>query len=177
VRPTPDVMAFCRAEHESPTQDWEGYCLRFTRLAFDRGPFYLSASDAWRGADHKHLTEDGLKVPRGTPVFWLGGSKGYGHVAVSAGKGLCWSTDWGGAGQVNLARINDITKQWRLDLVGWTEDLNGGLVWVPPVAQDTPRIDQIVELARAAKRATGNAKKDADMQRIIDLAKPWSAKY
>ena len=172
-----DVMLDCRTEHETPSQDWEGYCLRFVRTMFDVGPLFSSASRAWEGADYKHPVSTGVVVPRGVPVFWLGGSQGFGHVAVSVGGGMCWSTDWGGPGQVNLADINTITTRWNLTLAGWSEDLNQTRVWEPRTAKVTPRMDRIVEQARAARRATGNVAKDDDLTEIIRLAKRWSVKY
>ena len=177
IRPTRDVLANCRTEHDQPTQDWEGYCLMFTRTMFAADALYRSAADAWIHADHQHPVRTGALVPRGVPVWWLGGSEGFGHVAVSAGSGMCWSTDWGGAGQVNLARIDDITTRWNLDLAGWSEDLNEQRVWQPRTAVRTPRLDLIVETARDARRATGNTAKDADLTEIIRLARRWSVTY
>ena len=174
-----EVMEFCRAEHESPSQDWEGYCLKFTRTAFGVGPLRLDAASAWAEADLRHNISSGVDVPRGAPVFWLGGSRGHGHVAVSAGAGLCWSTDWGGAGRVNLAQIDAITSQWNLDLVGWTEDINEVRVWQPKTARRTPRMDLLVEQARRARKTTNpsNAAKIQDLDKIIRLARRWSVAY
>lgn len=176
MRPVSEVMAFCRAEHENPSMDWEGYCLRFTRMAYGVGALYPDAATAWANTDLKHPTTNPAEVPRGAVAWWLGGSEGHGHVAPATGGGMCWSTDWGGAGQVNLARIADITSQWRLRFVGWSEDINEVPVWEAPVPA-TPRMDRIVELARLARRATANPQKDADLDRIIALARKWSSAY
>lgn len=181
--PTSEVMAYCRAQHDNPQppppyddRTWKGLCGVFTRSAFQVGPKYPSAASMWEHADQRHPVTTGDDVPRGVPVFWLGGSEGYGHAAVSAGGGLCWSTDWGGVGQVNLARIDQISTQWRLRLVGWSQDINDVPVWELTVP-NTPRMDRIVELGRRARRATANPRKDADLDTIIQLARKWSTRY
>jgi hypothetical protein len=62
-------------------------------------------------------------------VFWTGGRHGYGHVALSRGNGSVWSTDYHRVGKVDACRIDEITRDWGLRLVGWTEDINGVRVW------------------------------------------------
>lgn len=116
---------WARAQHS-----WHpiGMCLVFTRSAFSVPARYGSARLAWTNARRKHRTGSG-GIPPGVPVFWLGGSHGYGHIALSLGNGLCRSTDWPHAYQVNTARIDDITRRWGQHFQGWTEDLNGITVY------------------------------------------------
>jgi hypothetical protein len=66
-----------------------------------------------------------MKVPRGYPVFWSGGSAGHGHIAIAAGDGACWSTDIRRPGYFDRVPIDEIRTAWGLTLLGWTTDLNG----------------------------------------------------
>jgi len=102
-----------------------GYCQMYVRTAFGLGGGFGSASAQWYGARHRHFANRGAQCPRGVPVFWTGGSRGYGHVALSTGNGMCWSTDAGGAGRVAHVSIDGLTSRWGLNFVGWTEDMNG----------------------------------------------------
>jgi len=103
-----------------------GYCLQYTRTAFNVGAKYPDASTGWRNAKYKHTS---YPPPRGVPVWWTGGSKGHGHVAVSAGKGKCWSTDAKGATNVAKVDIRELTRRWGLRYEGWSEDINGVRVY------------------------------------------------
>lgn len=116
-----------------------GYCLRGVREIFGVAAHYNTAIDAWNDAKYRHPAPQGDAVPRAVPVFWSGGSDGFGHVAISIGNGLCRSTDWKRAGMVDLARIDDITSAWALNLEGWTRDLNTVVVKEPIAHQpDSP---------------------------------------
>lgn len=109
-----------------------GYCQQYVRTAFDVGAYYGTASQAWAGATKKHRVSHGAHCPRGVPVFWTGGSHGYGHVALSIGNGLCISTDAGGAGVVAVVSIDSLTARWGLSFQGWTEDINTVTVFHKP---------------------------------------------
>lgn len=173
MRTTAEVLAYARAQHESGPLVWRGLCLRFVRTAYGLPGVYPSAAEAWEHAQFKHRTEDVDNIPRGVPVFWLGGSSGYGHVTISVGGGRCWTNDFKRVGGIDLANCDDITARWGLDLVGWTEDVNGAVVWKSP----TPTIDGIIEAARRVRRQTHNAAKDSAMSRVIQLSLPYSARY
>lgn len=87
------------------------------------------AAEAWRNATHKHHTEDPDSIPRGVPVFWLGGSEGHGHVSISTGSGGHWTTDLLRSGFFDRTGIRLVARKWGLRLVGWTEDFDGVTVW------------------------------------------------
>jgi cell wall-associated NlpC family hydrolase len=127
-------------------QSWapSGMCQQFVRSCFDVPAYHPSAAAAWNGADHKHRVDRGAQVPRGVPVFWIGGSRGYGHIAISIGNGLCRSTDWPYSRHIGTAAIDSITRSWHEDLVGWSEDLNERRIWTPP----KKRIDHVRQLQR-----------------------------
>lgn len=101
-----------------------GFCLRYVRTAYGVAPRFLSAAEAWRKAEFKHPVTSGMQVPRGAPVYWTGGSQGFGHIAIAAGNGTCWSTDAGGEGVVAKVKIDDLTANWGIDFKGWAEDVN-----------------------------------------------------
>jgi hypothetical protein len=104
------------------------HCLQYVRTAFNVDPKYASAIDAWTGAEHKHHGDP--TPPPAVPVFFAGGR--YGHIAVSAGAGNCWSTDQPHAGSVAKVGIADLARAWGKTYVGWSEDLNGQRVWSAP---------------------------------------------
>lgn len=124
IRTGSAAVAWARARRSwSPT----GMCLVFSRSAFNVGSYYGSAAAAWRSAVHKHYGTP----PPGVPVFWTGGSHGYGHVAVSLGGGLVRTTDWPRAHVVSTARISDIHRAWGHTYAGWTEDVNRVRIYQP----------------------------------------------
>lgn len=147
------AVAWAKGQHYFHT----GYCQMFTRLAFAVGSGYPSATAAWRGSRHKHSVSvsNAHTIPAGVPVYWTGGSKGYGHATVSVGGGLVRSTDWPSRGRVGTARISDITRSWGLHFEGWTEDINGVRVYsggtgAPPSG---PSLDVSSVVAAARKGA------------------------
>ena len=104
-----------------------GMCLRFVRTCYKVPPKYRTAAIAWSKTRYRHTSVP----PRGVPVWWTGGSRGFGHVAISAGDGFVISTDSGGRGQVGRTSIRRITTAWGQTYRGWTEDINGVRVFVP----------------------------------------------
>lgn len=128
------IMAIrtARARSKSPRPTSEpGMCLREVRECYAVGPEAASAAQAWEYAEHKHRETDPRKIPRGAPVFWTGGSQGFGHIAISTGFRQCWSTDILRSGYFDRVPIELIGQRWGMRLVGWTEDLNGVRVFTP----------------------------------------------
>lgn len=121
------AIAWGREQRNSPIRDWTGYCLMFVRMCFGLAAGFPSAIAAWDGAERKHPTTDANTIPRGVPVYWRVGK--YGHVALSLGGGLCLSTDVARPGRVDIVRIDRIREAWNAQLLGWTEDLNGAIIW------------------------------------------------
>lgn len=112
-----------QAQH-GPTRD-PGMCLSMVVDAYQVRHGIPDAIASWRMAVHKHRTDNANAIPRGWPIYWSGGSEGHGHVAIASGGGFCWSTDIKRPGRFDLVRIDRIHEQWGLDLLGWTNDLNG----------------------------------------------------
>jgi hypothetical protein len=124
-----------------------GMCAQFVRSCFGVGAYYGSARLQWLNARYKHRTSDPNNIPPAVPIYWSGGSKGFGHVAFSVGGGLCRSTDWPSRGRVGIARVSDIHRLWGHTLVGWTEDINRVRVYAPPVASSAAAGERAVRLA------------------------------
>lgn len=115
------ALARAIAEHRDPTQDWEAMCLRFVRTCLGVPARYSYATQAYQ-----HTTKRGGTTgdpPPAVPIWWAGGR--YGHVALSAGGGYCWSNDILRVGKVDKVTISTITRGWGMDYKGWTEDING----------------------------------------------------
>jgi hypothetical protein len=122
------VSALSKAAAESAhrSRDWFGFCLMFVRTCLGIPKFYDEAEDAWAGALHKHTTGT---PPAGSAIFYAGGQ--HGHVTLSAGGGMCWSTDLLRRGQVDKVPVNAPVAKWGYRYLGWTEDLNGYSLRLP----------------------------------------------
>lgn len=169
ARTPAQAIAFAR---RTTTFD-EGMCLVFVRTAFDVPARFGSAAAAWVGAELKHPVSSGMQVPRGAPVFWTGGSKGFGHVAIGTGNGMCWSSDAAGAGRTAKVNIDELTTRFRIDFKGWTEDVNGIRVFDAgshPASQGNPVVrlkqlqpnprEDVRQVQRALKRRLPKVAKD-----------------
>lgn len=108
-----------------------GYCLKTVREYYGVGAKYPDAAGSWQHAAHKRRVGGGRDVPRGVPVYWTGGSAGHGHIAISIGGGLCYSTDWKRSGRIDIASIDEITRRWGLHLEGYAWEVNDVVVWKP----------------------------------------------
>lgn len=131
------ALRWCRDNRAWP----QGYCLQYVRSAFGLAARYPSAIAAWKAATTRHTDP---RPPAGVPVFWAGGQ--FGHVAMSAGMGECWSTDATQAGRVDKVRIDDLSRAWRYTYLGWSEDLNGQRIWT------RPSVDAVAIKAAAVRR-------------------------
>jgi hypothetical protein len=116
-----DTLAFAHSEMLHSTSDWAEQCLGFVRVAWHEPspPFIGTAREAWDLAKHK---EYNTEPPAGAPVYWAGGSHGYGHIALSAGHGMIYSTDIRRIGKVDLVPLDEIRARWGLRYLGWSRD-------------------------------------------------------
>jgi len=99
-----------------------GYCLQQCRTWAGIGSMYGDATTAWKNTNDRH--PGNKSAPRGSMVYWTGGSHGYGHIAVSLGNGKVRSTDAGGSGKVATVSIDWPTTHWGLPYAGWAWDVN-----------------------------------------------------
>lgn len=143
-----------------------GLCLQRCRMCYDVDALEPDAASAWAHAKFRHTQTNPVKIPRGVPVFWTGGSSGHGHIAISTGDGWCWSTDIKRTGYFDKVPIADIHSQWGLTLVGWTEDINGVRVWDAPQPDPTrgPHVDAAID---ELKKSKGRGKRWAAIQAAL----------
>lgn len=107
---------------EQSTTCKAGYCLQWSRERAAIPSLYNDAADAWRATNDRHPGD--RNPPRGSMVYWTGGSNGYGHIAVSRGDGTVRSTDAGGAGKVATVSLGWVENNWGLPYAGWAWDVN-----------------------------------------------------
>lgn len=122
--PTAGELVSCARSHAERGTSWGvGYCLKFSRTCAGAPAGVPDATAAWRQARHRHSAGT---PPRGALVFWTGGSRGHGHVAISDGAGYVWSTDIRRAGKVDRVSLGYLAAKWpSLRYAGWAEDVNG----------------------------------------------------
>jgi hypothetical protein len=80
-----------------------------------------SAIAAWRESKDKH--PGSKNAPIGKPVYWAGGA--YGHVALSLGGEKVRTTDWPSTGRVGTTTIDNLSKTWGKQYLGWAGDAWG----------------------------------------------------
>jgi hypothetical protein len=141
VRSPAQALAYAHSQSQRGTYWGIGYCLKFVHSCFNAGARYGTASIAYSHTRYRHTSTP----PAGVPVWWTGGSHGYGHVAMSAGGGYVYSTDVYRAGRVDRARISHITSAWGLHYRGWSEDINGVRVYHPGPALPVVHLANVVE--------------------------------
>jgi hypothetical protein len=117
IRSPQSALAWARGRRSFQS----GMCLKFVRTCYNVPPLHASAAIAWNKSRFRHSSTP----PKGVPVWWTGGSRGFGHVAISDGGGFVISTDSGGKGRVGRTTISHITRAWHQTYRGWTEDING----------------------------------------------------
>lgn len=111
------------AAAESSSYNIPGHCLGWAREQADIPSRYADAATAWDHARGRHPGD--LTPPKGAAVYWLGGSGGHGHIAISVGNGLVRSSDAGGSGVVATVPLRRLTREWHLTYVGWSDSVNG----------------------------------------------------
>lgn len=117
---------------EGDTANDPGMCLQQTRIWCDVAAYYGDASTAWRYATGRRPGD--RHPPRGAPVYWVGGSHGYGHVALALGNGKIRSTDAGGSGRVATVDLGWVETHWGLPYAGWASSINN--VTIPGLEEE-----------------------------------------
>lgn len=112
--------------HAKRTDSWEpGMCENFVASMYGAVGLggYASASDQWNNIPSNLKHGDIDNAPKGALVFWGGGD---GHVAISAGGGWVYTTDFSGDGTVSLVKASAITQGWGKPVSGWSQPYWGG---------------------------------------------------
>lgn len=143
---SPGAVGFARHEHATDSTEWFRQCLRFVRTAWELPAVYGSAHLAYLNAEHKHPAGSGVRpnrlpwVPFGAPYFTRprhARSSDPWHVVIVGGhledgRRLVWSTDIKGTGEVHPVMLGTLLERWDHVPVGWTHDLNGFWLRLPP---------------------------------------------
>lgn len=125
-----------------PLTDWLLWCLAVAQKTFNVAPFAESAQIAWSWNNTKHQDRN---LPDGcfVPIWWTGGYKNYGHVAIAKRTGnriQIWSSPYTRKpffdyfeGELN-ATIDTVSRIYGVVYAGWTETMNTTRVveWVNP---------------------------------------------
>ena len=125
-----------------PLTDWFLWCLAVVQKTFNVAPFAESAQIAWNWNNTKHQDRN---LPDGcfVPIWWTGGYKNYGHVAVAKCTGnriQIWTSPYTHKpyfdyfeGELNTT-IDTVSRIYGVVYAGWTETMNTTRVveWVNP---------------------------------------------
>lgn len=129
-------------DHGKPLTSWLLWCLAVAQRAFNVAPFVESAQIAWSWNNTKHQDRN---LPDGcfVPIWWTGGYKNYGHVAIAKRTGnriQIWSSPYTRKpffdyfeGELNVT-IDTISRIYGVSYAGWTETMNTTRIveWVNP---------------------------------------------
>lgn len=100
-----------------------GECLRTVRQWYAIPAVFPDAAQAWEHVANPHPGD--RNPPRGAPVYWIGGSHGHGHIALSLGDGMIRSPDSGGWGVIATVPLRWPETHWGLHYGGWAWSING----------------------------------------------------
>jgi hypothetical protein len=117
---TPEqALKWARDESFRPTADFDGWCLRFVARAY--GLDHAGVSDAWTWWESvpEHLCHYTRTAPPGSIVAFKGGTHGYGHAAISCGKGYVYTSGWRQNGRVERVRVALIESRWHMVSGRW----------------------------------------------------------
>lgn len=103
-----------------------GMCKQRTRMAYGvPSDGSNDATEAFGRTKHR-LAVTGAKAPRGAILWWTGGSKGHGHVAIADGKGGVWSVDIKRNGFWDHVPFGQIAKSFpNVKFAGVSQDIDG----------------------------------------------------
>lgn len=141
------------------------------------------AVDGWKSEPLHARHPNDRNPPPGVPLAFSGGSKGFGHRALSFPDGKVRSTDMlndrYSAGHVStVSSIAQIEKSMGVRYTGWSETIDGEAIPPEPSAKPPAkktsrggRVDDALDAAKLALKKTKNAiKGDTDKSRAKLLA-------
>lgn len=134
VRTTKNAIAWSKGINKG----YKGLCLVFVRNCFNVAAKYPTAADSWKYATKKHESENYKAFPVGAPIHFKVPGLPAGHVALYLGDGKMRTN------VSHLGTVETRSVSWYLDfanatVLGWTEDLNGVIVWKKPVVVAKPK--------------------------------------
>src|ERR1051326_3510729 len=122
--------AFLEGRLQSGAQYPEGNCLGSQRDAYGSPATGGTAAIAYSATTHRGAGP----APFGALHWWLGGTRGAGHVAFDCGDGYCLTTDFGPDGFIGDGRIRKVlissieANDSLLKYQGWSRDLDYQIV-------------------------------------------------
>jgi hypothetical protein len=127
-------------------------CQKWTRQIFGApavgdvdGDRDADAVDGWKSEPEEFRHFGDRNPPRGVPVAWGGGAKGFGHRAVSLGNRKIRSIDING--KVGTVDLSWFERNWGLKYLGWSETMSG--LYIPkPVVAPAPTKKSNLQIAR-----------------------------
>jgi hypothetical protein len=145
-----NTAAVTAANAEADQTNDPGYCLQQCRIWAGINSMYPDASTAWRNTNDRY--PGNRQPPRGAAVYWTGGSKGYGHIAISLGGGNVRSTDAGGTGVVATRNLAWFDSHWpSLTYAGWAWDINEATI-IHDQPQPPPEEDPVPDYLSAQNK-------------------------
>lgn len=101
-------------------------CLTFVREALGLPGGEATAAAALTDAKNQKAlySYDPNSTPAGVPIFWSGPNAA-GHVVLSAGNGMCYSTDIDGNGGVYYTSVASVSSWLGQQPAGWSNVLEG----------------------------------------------------
>lgn len=155
-----------------------GMCQQQSRIWAGIGARYPDAATAWRNTNDRH--PGNRNPPRGSMVFWTGGSSGHGHVAVSLGGGKIRSTDAGGRGRVATVDLGWVERNWGQHYGGWAWDNNEVTIphptKKPPVKKPAKKAPPRTNILNAIKDIDKAIKSNSDDKDFVAQLKAQKAK-
>lgn len=149
LRTPGEALAAARAEARlAPDPADAGMCLAKVRELYLVPRVFGSAAEAFA-----HTTQRGKGPPPAGALLWFtGGSKGKGHVALAAAGLRGWSIDIKARGHLDLVTLSRL-RGWStaLHYEGWSRDINGHSVlpFVSLARLQSHRPDDVEIVARA----------------------------
>ena len=122
MRSASQAVASANRWHSNKT----GMCLYTVQCYFSApwsGPYAEWSWHHWGGQHHGDKNP-----PAGVPVYWHNSRSKYGHIAISLGNGRIRSTDWPGHGRIGNLTIDQMTRAWNLQYLGWSSRFSGGAI-------------------------------------------------
>lgn len=121
----PNVIGFCQA--------WTRGIIGADSVGDVDSDGDADAIDGWKSepAMAKHTGA----APEGVPGAWSGGSRGFGHRAVSVGNGRWASTDAPIQGQIGIVPTSWFAENWGMQYLGWSDTMSG-----QPIPKAPPKI-------------------------------------
>lgn len=156
--PYPGRQAIKRARGYLGKRAYSNMCQAFVVTMYGTGAVGdwdgdrdADAVDGWKKAKARGrvVTADKIKsyksIPAGVALYWTGGSRGYGHAAISIGDGQMISTDagkaWGYVGQRDIGYISRVWKNG-LKFVGYVIEEGNGYTLTDPPGSKPPAVNK-----------------------------------